>query len=98
MTEGLLVLSSCHGRLSIGHPLVYDLKSGDAIDVWLGRWMPGRVEHGGYLYPTEEGPASAMRGYYFVADDEEGSVIGLYIGMKVRVPHSARTDEWYTDF
>ena len=92
MRQGTLVLSSNRGRYAVCTTgsvefdgVIYpELTSGTMIEIFIGRqWIKGSIEHGP-MYASELVPARHAHGYYFVAND--GGVIGLCVGMKVRTP------------
>jgi len=88
MTEGVLIPSSNRGRYAVKDapegPYI-DLTSGDMCEALLGRqWIIGVIEHSAEMYADPDLPYKAHRGYYFLAHD--GSVCGLCMGMRVRVP------------
>jgi len=53
-----------------------ELRSGDAVEIFVGQWITGRIEHD-------------SRDYYMVAGDDT-TVIRLRAGMKARLPLSPR--------
>jgi hypothetical protein len=85
MNEGILIASSNRGRYAFDEdmgPPYPDITSGQPLDVYLGgRWIPGRIEHAGAVYVTNDN--RVMAGYYFLA--EQGGDCGLAVGMKVRI-------------
>jgi hypothetical protein len=84
--EGLLVLSSNSGRYAIADPEHgMDLTSGTSCEIFFGtrgEWIKGTVEHDASGIYAEEGNPRGHGGYYFIGP---GGIVGLCVGMKVRV-------------
>jgi hypothetical protein len=72
MTEGALKKNEI-GRWEFSN---CELRSGDAVEVFVGQWITGRIEHD-------------SRDYYLLAGDET-TVIRLREGMRARLPRVAR--------
>jgi len=72
MTEGTLKKNEI-GRWEFAH---IELTSGDAVEVFVGQWIEGRVEHDGRDYVLLVG--------------EQCVTIRLQAGMQARLPQTAR--------
>jgi hypothetical protein len=84
--EGLLVLSSNSGRYAIADANEgMDLTSGTVCEIFFGsrgEWIKGSIEHEASGIYAEEGNPRGHGGYYFIG---AGGIVGLVVGMRIRV-------------